>query len=56
MAISENNKKFLDDLVQYYIDESESYNQFASEYKEFCESEMDVAFGLIVSLIDLLQQ
>ena len=48
MAISENNKKFLDDLVQYYIDESESYNQFASEYKEFCESEMDVAFGLIV--------
>ena len=48
MAISDDNKKFLDDLVQYYIDESESYKQFATEYKEFCKSEMDVAFGLIV--------
>ena len=48
MAISENNQKFLDDLIQYYIDESGSYKQFATEYKEFCKSEMDVAFGLIV--------
>ena len=51
MTISHNNKKFLDDLIQYYIDESESYKQFASEYKEFSESEMDVAFGLIVGTI-----
>ena len=51
MTISDNNKKFLDDLIQYYIDESESYKQFASEYKEFSESEMDVAFGLIVGTI-----
>ena len=48
MVISDNNKKFLDDLVQYYINESESYKQFANEYKEFSKSEMDVAFGLIV--------
>ena len=48
MTISDNNKKFLDNLVQYYIDESESYKQFANEYKEFSKSEMDVAFGLIV--------
>ena len=48
MAISDTNKKFLDDLVQYYINESESYKQYASEYGEFCKSEMDVAFGLIV--------
>ena len=51
MTISDNNKKFLDDLIQYYIDESKSYKQFASEYKEFSESEMDVAFGLIVGTI-----
>ena len=51
MVISDNNKKFLDDLVQYYINESESYKQFANEYKEFSKSEMDVAFGLIVGLL-----
>ena len=51
MAISDNNKKFLDDLIQYYINESESYKQFANEYKEFSKSEMDVAFGLIVGSI-----
>ena len=38
MAISENNQKFLDDLIQYYIDESGSYKQFATEYKEFSQS------------------
>ena len=48
MVISDNNKKFLDDLVQDYINESESYKQFANEYKEFSKSDMDVAFGLIV--------
>ena len=51
MVISDNNKKFLDDLVQYYIDESESYKQFASEYEKFLTSKMDVAFGLIVGSI-----
>ena len=51
MTISDNNKKFLEDLIQYYIDESESYKQFASEYQEFSGSEMDVAFGLIVGSI-----
>ena len=40
-----------DDLVQYYIDESGSYKQFAAEYKEFSQSETDVAFGLIVGTI-----
>ena len=51
MTISDSNKKFLDDLVQYYIDESKSYKQFASEYDEFCESEIDIAFGLIVGTL-----
>ena len=51
MAISDDNKKFLDDLIQYYINESESYKQFANEYKEFSKSEMDFAFVLIVGSI-----
>ena len=51
MVISDSNKKFLDDLIQYYINESESYKQFANEYKEFSKSEMDVAFGLIIGSI-----
>ena len=51
MVISDINKKFLDDLIQYYINESESYKQFANEYKEFSKSEMDVAFGLIIGSI-----
>ena len=38
----------MDDLAQYYINESESYKQFAGEYDEFTKSKMDVAFGLIV--------
>ena len=43
MAISDNNKKFLEDLIQYYVDESGSYKQFASEYQEFSDSEMDLS-------------
>ena len=51
MVISDDNKKFLDGLVQYYINESESYEQFACEYEGFTESRLDVAFGLIVGSI-----
>ena len=45
MAISDNNKKFLDDLIQYYINESESYKQFANEYKEFSKSGLALYVG-----------
>ncbi len=51
MVISDDNKKFLDGLVQYYINESESYEQFADEYDRFTKSKLDVAFGLIVGSI-----
>ena len=51
MVISDDNKKFLDGLVQYYINESESYEQFADEYDGFTKSRLDVAFGLIVGSI-----
>ena len=51
MAISEENKKFLEDLLQYYIDQADSYNQFANEYEEFSKSKRDIAFGVIVGTV-----
>jgi len=51
MAISEQNKKFLEDLLQYYIDQADSYNQFVSEYGEFSKSKREIAFGVIVGSI-----
>jgi len=51
MAISEQNKKFLEDLLQYYIDQASSYNQFASEYGEFSKSKREIAFGVIVGSV-----
>jgi len=51
MAISEENKKFLEDLLQYYIDQADSYNQFANEYEEFSKSKRDTAFGVIVGTV-----
>jgi len=51
MAISEQNKKFLEDLLQYYIEQADSYNQFASEYGEFSKSKREIAFGVIVGSV-----
>jgi len=51
MTISDNNKKFLEDLLEYYINESESYKQFAEEYDEFTNSKIDITFGLIVGTL-----
>ncbi len=38
MGISDENKKFLEDLLKYYIDQADSYNQFANEYGKFSKS------------------
>ena len=51
MGISDENKKFLEDLLKYYIDQAESYNQFASEYREFSKSKREIAFGVIVGTV-----
>ena len=51
MTISDENKKFLDDLLQYYIDQADSYNQFANEYGEFSKSKREIAFGVIVGTV-----
>jgi|TARA_B110000438_G_scaffold26524_1_gene25272 hypothetical protein len=51
MVISDENKKFLEGLMQYYIEQADSYNQFASEYEKFSKSKRDIAFGVIVGTI-----
>tara|TARA_B100000029_G_C17186008_1_gene818792 strand:+ start:158 stop:445 length:288 start_codon:yes stop_codon:yes gene_type:complete len=51
MAISDVNRKFLEDLLQYYIEQADSYNQFAKEYEKFSNSEKEIAFGIIVGTV-----
>jgi hypothetical protein len=51
MAISDENKKFLEGLLQYYIDQADSYNQFANEYSKGSSSKREMAFGIIVGTI-----
>jgi len=51
MTISDENKKFLEDLLQYYIDQAESYSQFACEYGEFSKSKREIAFGVMIGSI-----
>ena len=51
MGISDENKKFLEDLLKYYIDQADSYNQFANEYGEFSKSKREIAFGVIVGSV-----
>ena len=51
MGISDENKKFLEDLLKYYIDQADSYKQFANEYEEFSKSKRELAFGVIVGTV-----
>ena len=51
MVISEDNKKFLEDLLQYYVDLAESYTQFANEYSNFSSSNKEIAFGIIIGTV-----
>ena len=49
--ISDENKKFLEDLLQYYIDQADSYNQFAKEYNEFSNkliNSLPISFFIIL--------
>ena len=51
MAISKENKKFIDTLIHYYISEASSYKQIAEDYVPEVESVVDTAFGIIVGNI-----
>jgi len=51
VAISKENKEFIDNLIDYYISESQSYLQFAENYLPEIESVSDTAFGIIVGCV-----
>jgi len=51
MAISKENREFIDSLVDYYISESESYKQIAENFVPEIESVSDTAFGIITGCV-----
>ena len=51
MTISKENKEFLDNLIEYYISEAQSYREMAHEYSIKIDSVSDTAFGIIVGCI-----
>ena len=51
MAISKENREFIDSLIDYYISESQSYRQIAENYLLEIESIEDTAFGIIVGCV-----
>jgi hypothetical protein len=51
MAISKENRDFIDSLVDYYISESESYKQIAENFVPEVESVPDTAFGIITGCV-----
>jgi hypothetical protein len=51
MAISKENKEFIDSLIDYYISESESYRQIAENFIPEVESIPDTAFGIITGCV-----
>ena len=50
MVISTNAKQFIIDIINYYINESDSYRQMAKQYETQSDSVNDVAFGIIFGL------
>ena len=51
MAISKENKEFIENLIEYYINESESYKQIAENFLPEVKSIPDTAFGIITGCV-----
>lgn len=51
VAISKENKDFIDSLIDYYISESESYKEIAENYSHDIQSVEDTAFGIITGCV-----
>ena len=51
MAISKENKEFIESLIDYYVSESQSYLQIAENYVPEIESITDTAFGIITGCV-----
>lgn len=51
MAITDENRKFIDGLLEYYISEAESYKQIAESFVPTVKSVEDTAFGIIAGCV-----
>ena len=51
MAISRENKDFINSLIDYYISESEAYRDIAENYYPEVESIEDTAFGIVTGCV-----
>ncbi len=51
MTIAKENKEFIDNLIEYYISESESYKEIAEKFRPEIESIEDTAFGIITGCV-----
>lgn len=51
MTISKENREFIENLVDYYVNESQAYRQIAENYVPEIESVTDTAFGIIVGCV-----
>ena len=51
MVISDTNKEFLDNLIEYYVSEAKSYKDIAQEYDQIIKSTSDTTFGIIIGCI-----
>lgn len=51
MGISKENREFIDNLIDYYINESQAYKQIAENYIPEIESVPDTAFGIIIGCV-----
>ena len=51
MAITKENREFIDSLIDYYISESESYRQIAENFVPEVKSVEDTAFGIIAGCV-----
>ena len=51
MTVSKENKVFLEGLIEYYINEAQSYREMAQEYSLKIDSVADTTFGIIVGCI-----
>lgn len=51
MAISNENKRFIESLMDYYTSEAGSYRQIAEQFEPEIESVPDAAFGIIAGCI-----
>ena len=51
MAVTKHTKDFLDSLIDYYINEAQSYRQIAESYSPEIKSVEDAAFGIIAGCV-----